>query len=237
MRSVLCWFRQFSIGSPNEVMPNPSIKRDALRRSLCQTLGAYAQGNEEWRNLTHHDYNPQHQTQSHAHGQAELSKGATPPYPPADLDVSGDRSISGYNDSMRKVMITRMLPIVIFLIACTVSFPAVVLAQGPTFDCAKASGSIEKMICADPELGALDRTLSAVYSAALSKAANERPPILKVEQRGWIKGRNDCWKADDKRACVVEAYATALSSCRRAIAWFMLHLQFATFATAIRRTR
>lgn len=154
----------------------------------------------------HHDYTPQHQTQPHAHDQAELSKGATPPYPPAELDVSGDRSISGYNDSMRKVMITRMLPIVIFLIACTVSFPAVVLAQGPIFDCAKASGSIETMVCADPELGALDRTLSAVYSAALSKAANERPPILKAEQRGWIKGRNDCWKADDKRACVVEAY-------------------------------
>lgn len=95
----------------------------------------------------HHDYTPQHQTQPHAHGQAELSKGAMP-YSPAELDVSGDRLISGYNDSMRKVMITKMLPIVIFLIACTVSFPAVVLAQGPTFDCAKASGSIEKMVCA-----------------------------------------------------------------------------------------
>ncbi len=107
---------------------------------------------------------------------------------------------------MRKIVITIAQPIVIFLIACVLGFPSVVLAQGPTFDCAKASGSIEKMVCADPELGTLDRTLSAVYSAALSKAANERPPVLKTEQRGWIKGRNDCWKADDKRACVVEAY-------------------------------
>jgi uncharacterized protein len=107
---------------------------------------------------------------------------------------------------MRKIVITIAQPIVIFLIACVLGFPSVVLAQGPTFDCAKASGSIEKMVCADPELGTLDRTLSAVYSAALSKAANERPPVLKTEQRGWIKGRNDCWKADDKRACIVEAY-------------------------------
>jgi uncharacterized protein len=102
---------------------------------------------------------------------------------------------------MRKLVITRTLQIFIF---CALSFPA--LAQEPGFDCAKASGSIEKMICADTELAALDRRLSAAYSAALPKAANEHPPILKAEQRGWIKGRNDCWKADDKRGCVLEAY-------------------------------
>ena len=122
------------------------------------------------------------------------------------LNASADQPISVDNDSMRKIVITRALPMVIFLIGCMEGFTPVVLAQGPTFDCAKASGSIEQMVCADPELGALDRTLSAVYSAALSKAANERPPVLKAEQRGWIKGRNDCWKADDKRACIVEAY-------------------------------
>jgi uncharacterized protein/heat shock protein HslJ len=108
---------------------------------------------------------------------------------------------------MRNVVITRTLPVVKYLIAFMLSFPAGVLAQDPTFDCMKARGSIEKMICVDRELGELDRTLSTVYSAALRKAANERPPILKAEQRGWIKGRNDCWKADDNRACVVEAYS------------------------------
>jgi uncharacterized protein len=80
------------------------------------------------------------------------------------------------------------------------------MAQGPTYDCKKANGSIEKMICADPELGALDRTLAVVYAAALRKANNERPPVLKAEQRGWVKGRNDCWKAEGKQACVTDAY-------------------------------
>jgi len=79
-------------------------------------------------------------------------------------------------------------------------------AQGAAIDCRKANGDIEKMICADPELGALDRTLAVVYSAALRKAANERPPVLKAEQRGWIKGRNDCWKAADRQLCAVESY-------------------------------
>jgi uncharacterized protein len=126
--------------------------------------------------------------------------------PQAYNGYSEDKILSITPSLGEKIVLQMALPIVIFLIASTVSFAAVVLAQGPAFDCEMASGSIEKMVCADPQLGTLDRTLSAVYSAALLKAANQRPPILKAEQRGWIKGRNDCWKADDKRACVVEAY-------------------------------
>jgi uncharacterized protein len=62
------------------------------------------------------------------------------------------------------------------------------------------------LICADSELGALDRTMAVVYAAALRKATNEHPPVLKAEQRGWVKGRNDCWKAEDRQKCVSESY-------------------------------
>jgi uncharacterized protein len=82
-----------------------------------------------------------------------------------------------------------------------------VISAGPSYDCDKVeTNSIEKMICADNELSALDRKLSAIYSAATKKAANEHPPVLKAEQRGWIKGRNECWKSSDKRACVQDEY-------------------------------
>lgn len=80
-------------------------------------------------------------------------------------------------------------------------------AQGPSFACNKATaGSIEAMICADQALSALDRTLAEVYVAASGKAGNEQPPTLKAEQRGWIKGRDECWKSDDVRGCVHEEY-------------------------------
>jgi len=55
-------------------------------------------------------------------------------------------------------------------------------------------------------LSAIDRKLAIIYSAAAKKATNEHPPVLKAEQRGWIKGRNECWKNDDKRICVWEEY-------------------------------
>ena len=80
-------------------------------------------------------------------------------------------------------------------------------ARGPSFACDKVTaGSIEAMICEDKELSALDRKLSGVYAAASKRATNERPPRLKAEQRGWVKGRNECRKSDAKRQCVTDTY-------------------------------
>lgn len=85
--------------------------------------------------------------------------------------------------------------------------PGAAAAQGPSYACDKVRpGSIEAMICEDKELSALDLKLSGVYAAASKKAADERPPQLKAEQRGWIKGRNECWKSDDNGGCVRDAY-------------------------------
>jgi len=81
------------------------------------------------------------------------------------------------------------------------------LAQGPSFDCGKVeAGSIGEMVCKDDKLAVLDHKLAEVYAAASKKAVNEHPPVLKAKQRGWIKGRNECWKSDNKRSCVEENY-------------------------------
>lgn len=79
--------------------------------------------------------------------------------------------------------------------------------QGPSFACDRVrAGSIEAMICQDSALSALDRRLAEVYAAAAKKATHEHPPVLAAEQRGWIKGRDDCWKGTDRRRCVEDEY-------------------------------
>lgn len=103
----------------------------------------------------------------------------------------------GYHAGMRQTILTAAL--------VSAALPAA--AAGPSFDCGRVEpGSIEAQVCASPDLAALDRQLAAVYAAARAKAKNEHPLTLAAEQRGWIKGRNDCWKADDKATCVRDAY-------------------------------
>lgn len=91
--------------------------------------------------------------------------------------------------------------------------PGVVLAQeGPTFDCAKATHEAEIAICENAELAALDRRLAETYGAALAMAegldagAETAVAELKAYQRGWIGGRDACWKDSDIVACISDAY-------------------------------
>jgi len=82
----------------------------------------------------------------------------------------------------------------------------------PSFDCGKADGSVEELICAHADLAALDQRMSRTYQNALKAAealdagAEDAAAELRAMQRGWIKGRNDCWKADDLKSCVESAY-------------------------------
>lgn len=75
----------------------------------------------------------------------------------------------------------------------------------PSFDCAKAASVAEEAICADPALAALDQRLAERFAAAMEVAGPDAA-ALRTEQRGWIKGRDDCWKADDIGDCIEEAY-------------------------------
>ena len=61
-------------------------------------------------------------------------------------------------------------------------------------------------VCRDEDLSRLDRKLADVYAAARRKAANEHPQTLAPEQRGWIKGRDECSKSEDRRGCIAESY-------------------------------
>lgn len=87
---------------------------------------------------------------------------------------------------------------VLAIAIATLAPAAFAAAQGPAFNCAKAQSEVEKAICADPALGALDRKLDGVYKAASAKAKGKMAGTLKAEQRGWVKGRNECWKAKQK---------------------------------------
>ncbi|MFG1320090.1 MliC family protein [Xanthobacter autotrophicus] len=96
----------------------------------------------------------------------------------------------------------------LLLLACA---PAAAKDQ-PSFDCRAASAEAEQIVCADAALMALDQRLARRYAAALAivekldSGSKEAVATLRATQRGWISGRNDCWKAQDKPACVKQEY-------------------------------
>lgn len=79
----------------------------------------------------------------------------------------------------------------------------------PSFDCAKAESEAETMVCADYGLAALDNRLAEVYASELTKPGASKD--MAATQRGWVKGRDECWKADDKKLCVEEEYRTRIA--------------------------
>ena len=104
----------------------------------------------------------------------------------------------------------------LLIIAFTLSLlgmPSLSDAGDPAFDCRKASGEIEKLICNNDALSQLDRDLATTYDAAIKMAASldsgasTAVKELRAEQRGWIKGRNECWKdISDKLDCTKQSY-------------------------------
>ena len=84
-------------------------------------------------------------------------------------------------------------------------------AAEPSFDCGQAQGTVEQLICSDDELALLDHELAEVWAAAQHELPEEELETARAYQRGWIGGRNECWKADDVGACTQDEYETRIT--------------------------
>lgn len=87
------------------------------------------------------------------------------------------------------------------------------LSSGPafaaSFDCEKASTEVERMICADPLLGALDVLLSANYrTMRASNIGDGARDHLQGTQRTWLTERNLC----SDRDCLVVSYRSRIEA-------------------------
>jgi uncharacterized protein len=76
----------------------------------------------------------------------------------------------------------------------------------PSFDCAKARGRVEKMICAEGALASLDRRIADLYAVALAQTTDQGD--AKRDQRRWLGDRDDCKDV----ACVERSYRERLTA-------------------------
>ncbi len=108
--------------------------------------------------------------------------------------------------------------IALLAIAAGLAVGAAATAAEPSFDCSKAESSAEEAVCASEALAALDLELARLYKLALADpnlTAQERDE-LKATQRGWIKGRNECWKSSlPMEVCVAGSYGIRIHDLRQ----------------------
>lgn len=92
-----------------------------------------------------------------------------------------------------------------FILVFVGLLPLPVLAA--SFDCAKASTTVERLICSDKAVSALDSELSAKYKAAFGAAPDKQ--LLKSEQIAWMtQTRNKCASTP----CLENAYASRIAT-------------------------
>jgi uncharacterized protein YecT (DUF1311 family) len=91
-------------------------------------------------------------------------------------------------------------------------------AGAASFDCAKATRAVDRMICADPELSQSDADLAQAYKAALAAAhSNQDRATLRDSQRLWLAKRDPkCLRMVPAGAaeCLKTEYATRLAQLR-----------------------
>jgi uncharacterized protein len=78
-------------------------------------------------------------------------------------------------------------------------------ARAAAFDCTKASTFVEKAICSDQQLSAMDDQLGRLYKGAVAGASNKA--MLKTDQEAWLSARNQCRDAD----CLKKPYADRIN--------------------------
>ena len=111
-----------------------------------------------------------------------------------------------------------MIPVLLIAAALGASAPAAFAATlGPGFDCTRATGEAQALVCADAQLATLDREISRLYTLASHSPQldTKQRGRLRAYQIGRIRGRNDCWKAIDLRSCVLDSYVTRIHELRR----------------------
>ena len=93
------------------------------------------------------------------------------------------------------------------------AFSAAGAAPHASFDCAKAASPVEKLVCSDEGLAALDVQMAAVFGKLV--AANPaNAPDLRSDQRAWLLQRTQCLDGTQRTTqltCLKEHYQNRMA--------------------------
>jgi len=86
------------------------------------------------------------------------------------------------------------------------------ITQAASFDCTRAAAPVEKAICSDPRIDALDERLGEAYRAAREAVTREEAEVLKQRQRNWLATRNRTCRPDFAADCLAGFYERRIAA-------------------------
>lgn len=78
--------------------------------------------------------------------------------------------------------------------AALASAPVSAQKARPSFDCAKAATSVEKLICAEPDIARLDRLMAGIHKRAVASLDGNKKLVR--DHKHWLGTRKDCIAGD-----------------------------------------
>ncbi|HKD21256.1 MAG TPA: lysozyme inhibitor LprI family protein [Rhizomicrobium sp.] len=103
------------------------------------------------------------------------------------------------------IFVTVVIAFVAVLAAGVANFAAAATVHA-SFDCAKATRAIDKLICSDDGLAGLDVKVAAEYKAALAAGVIENDS-LRAQQRAWLAKRDaECLSNSAPVVCLKQSY-------------------------------
>ncbi|MBC3971680.1 lysozyme inhibitor LprI family protein [Xanthomonas translucens] len=75
-------------------------------------------------------------------------------------------------------------------------------AAAVSFDCAKASSAVERLLCTDKRLDAMDEWLARRYTALLEVVPSAQRQGVRSAQQAWLAQRGRCLAPPDPGACL-----------------------------------
>lgn len=101
----------------------------------------------------------------------------------------------------------------VLLTLALASFPALVHAEPPSFDCLQAQTAVERLICHDSELARFDRRLAEAYGARRSGLDEAGRAALRAEQQAWLRKRGESCGLGASRELPQDEAAWAAAPC------------------------
>jgi uncharacterized protein len=96
------------------------------------------------------------------------------------------------------------------LILCSAASLPAAAQPKPGFDCAKAGGAVDRLICSDEGLAGQDRELAGRYAGLGRMLSAQGLAILRSSQRRWLASRTACVSdrvgKDQRAACMSQRY-------------------------------